>query len=80
MIKLVMVKMIYLKVDLEKVWCYIIKKDKLVQWFYEIDCDLDEKVFFQYYSFYDDKEDCKLMWGDIFEVDLLNKLVYIFMY
>lgn len=78
MTKPVMVKTIYLKADPEKVWRYITKKDKLAQWFHETDRDLDEKASFQYYSFHDDKEDRKLMWGDILEVDPPNKLVHTF--
>ena len=78
MTKPVMVKTIYLKADPEKVWRFITKKEKLAQWFHETDRDLDEKAPFQYYSFHDDKEDRKLMWGDVIEIDPPHKLVHTF--
>lgn len=74
----VMVKTIYLKASLDKVWRHLTDKELLARWFHEVDQDLTDKVSFQYLSFHSDKEDRKLMWGDVLELDPPRKLVHTF--
>lgn len=74
----VMIKTIYLKATPEKVWRHLTDKELLARWFHETDRNLSEKVSFQYLSFDYDKEDRKLMWGDVIEFDPPNKLVHTF--
>ncbi|MDJ0922552.1 MAG: SRPBCC domain-containing protein [Henriciella sp.] len=74
----VMIKTIYLKAAPEKVWRFITSKEKIALWFHEVDRDLTSKTPFQYLSFHDDKEDRKLMWGEVLEVDPPHKLVHTF--
>ena len=61
----VMIKTIYLKATPEKVWRHLTDKELLARWFHETDRDLSDKAAFQYLSFHDDKDDRKLMWGDV---------------
>lgn len=74
----VMVKTIYLKASLDKVWRHLTDKELLARWFHEVDQDLTDKVSFQYLSFHSDKADRKLMWGDVLELDPPRKLVHTF--
>jgi len=74
----VIVKTIYLKATPEKVWRHLTEKDLLARWFHETDRDLDEKASFQYLSFDIDKEDRKLMWGDVLLFEPHKKLVHTF--
>jgi len=74
----VMIKTIYLKATPEKVWRHLTDKELLARWFHETNRNLSEKVSFQYLSFDYDKEDRKLMWGDVIEFDPPNKLVHTF--
>jgi len=74
----VMIKTIYLKANPEKVWRHLTEKELLARWFHETDRDLTEKASFQYLSFHFDKEDRKLMWGDVLVVDPPKKLVHTF--
>mgnify|MGYP001794631527 CR=1 FL=1 len=74
----VMIKTIYLKASPEKVWRHLTDKELLARWFHETDRNLTANASFQYLSFHDDKEDRKLMWGDVLESDPPNKLVHTF--
>lgn len=74
----VMVKTIYLNAKPERVWRYLTEKELLARWFSETDRDLTESASFQYLSFNLEKEDRKLMWGDVLEIDPPNKLVHTF--
>lgn len=74
----VMVKTIYLKATPEKVWRHLTDKELLARWFHETDRDLADKVSFQYLSFHYDKEDRKLMWGEVLECEQNKKLVHTF--
>ena len=74
----VMVKTIYLKATREKVWSHLTDKELLARWFHEIDQDMKDGVSFQYLSFHQDKDDLKLMWGDVLEIDPPQKLVHTF--
>ena len=74
----VMIKTIYLKATPEKVWRHLTERDLLARWFHETDRDLTEGASFQYLSFHLDKDDRKLMWGDVLEVDPPHKLVHTF--
>lgn len=78
MTEAVMVKTIYLQAPPEKVWRHLTDKELLARWFHETDRDLTDKVSFQYLSFHYDKEDRKLMWGDVIELDPPKKLVHTF--
>lgn len=74
----VMVKTIYLKATPEKVWRHLTDKELLARWFHETDRDLAEKASFQYLSFHYDKEDRKLMWGEVLVFERNKKLVHTF--
>lgn len=74
----VMIKTIYLKASPEKVWRHLTEKELLARWFHETNRDLTETVSFEYFSFDIEKEDRKLMWGDVLEVDPPTKLVHTF--
>ncbi|MEO0608698.1 MAG: SRPBCC domain-containing protein [Pseudomonadota bacterium] len=74
----VMIKTIYLKASPEKVWRHLTEKDLLARWFHETDKDLTAGAAFQYLSFDLDKDDRKLMWGDVLEVDAPHRLVHTF--
>ncbi len=74
----VMIKTIYLNATREKVWRHLTEKDLLARWFHETDRDLTANVAFQYLSFHIDKEDRKLMWGDVVEIDPPQRLVHTF--
>lgn len=74
----VMIKTIYLNATREKVWRHLTEKDLLARWFHETDRDLIANVAFQYLSFHIDKEDRKLMWGDVVEIDPPQRLVHTF--
>ena len=74
----VMVKTIYLKATPEKVWRHLTDKEFLARWFHETDRSLAEKVSFQYLSFHYDKDDRKLMWGEVLVFEPNKKLVHTF--
>lgn len=74
----VMIKTIYLKATPEKVWRHLTDKELLARWFHETDRDLSDKAAFQYLSFHDDKDDRKLMWGDVLVFEPPHKLVHTF--
>ncbi|MEL6724591.1 MAG: SRPBCC domain-containing protein [Pseudomonadota bacterium] len=74
----VMIKTIYLRATPEKVWRHLTEKDLLARWFHETDRDLNAGASFQYLSFHLDKEDRKLMWGDVLEIDPPKRLVHTF--
>ncbi|MEO1323953.1 MAG: SRPBCC domain-containing protein [Pseudomonadota bacterium] len=74
----VMIKTIYLKATPEKVWRHLTEKEFLARWFHETDRDLAEKAAFQYLSFHYDKEDRKLMWGEVLVYEPHKKLVHTF--
>ncbi|MEM9570775.1 MAG: SRPBCC domain-containing protein [Pseudomonadota bacterium] len=74
----VMVKTIYLKATPEKVWRHLTDKELLARWFHETDRDLADQVSFQYLSFHYDKEDRKLMWGEVLVFEQNKKLVHTF--
>ena len=74
----VMIKTIYLKASPEKVWRHLTDKDLLARWFHETDRDLALNASFQYLSFHYDKEDRKLMWGEVLEFDPPTRLVQTF--
>lgn len=74
----VMIKTIYLKATPEKVWRHLTEKELLARWFHETDRDLSDKVSFQYFSFHDDQDDRKLMWGDVLAFEPPHKLVHTF--
>ncbi|MEM9181072.1 MAG: SRPBCC domain-containing protein [Pseudomonadota bacterium] len=74
----VMVKTIYLNANPERVWRYLTEKELLARWFSETDRDLTDSASFQYLSFNLEKEDRKLMWGDVLEIDPPKKLVHTF--
>jgi len=74
----VMIKTIYLQAPPEKVWRHLTNKELLARWFHETDRDLKDKVSFQYFSFHYDKDDRKLMWGDVIEFNPPHKLVHTF--
>ncbi len=74
----VLIKTIYLKATPEKVWRHLTDKELLARWFHETNRDLGDKVSFQYLSFHHDKDDRKLMWGDVLTFDPPSKLVHTF--
>ncbi|MCR9271220.1 MAG: SRPBCC family protein [Henriciella sp.] len=74
----VMIKTIYLKASPETVWRHLTEKDLLARWFHETDRDLTAGASFQYLSFDLNKEDRKLMWGEVLESDPPKKLVHTF--
>ncbi len=74
----VMIKTIYLKAKREIVWRHLTEKDLLARWFHETDRDLEAGASFQYLSYDLEKEDRKLMWGDVIEIDPPHKLVHTF--
>ena len=74
----VMIKTIYLKASPEKVWRHQTEIDLLARWFHETDRDLTAGASFQYLSFDLDKDDRKLMWGDVLESDPQHRLVHTF--
>lgn len=74
----VMIKTIYLKAKREIVWRHLTEKDLLARWFHETDRDLGSGVSFQYFSYDLEKEDRKLMWGEVIEIDPPRKLVHTF--
>lgn len=78
MTEAVMVKTIYLNATREKVWSHLTDKELLARWFHEIDRDMKTGVSFQYLSFHQDKDDRKLMWGDVLAFDPPSKLVHTF--
>ncbi len=78
MTKAVMVKTIYLKAAREKVWLHLTDKELLARWFHEIDRDMESQVSFTYLSFHHDRDDRKLMWGEVLEFDPPQKLVHTF--
>ncbi len=74
----VMIKTIYLKAGLDKVWRHLTNQELLARWFHETNKDMAPNASFQYLSFHYDKDDRKLMWGDVLEFDPPNKLVHTF--
>ncbi|MEO1552928.1 MAG: SRPBCC domain-containing protein [Pseudomonadota bacterium] len=74
----VMVKTIYLNASPDKVWRHLTDKELLARWFHEVDRNLTEKVAFEYLSFHYDKDERKLMWGEVLELDPPRKLVHTF--
>jgi len=74
----VMIKTIYLKATPEKVWRHLTDKELLARWFHETNRDLSDKVSFDYLSFHEDKDDRKLMSGDVVTFEPPRKLVHTF--
>lgn len=72
------IKTIYLTAKPEKVWKYLTEKDKLARWFHETSKDLLSETAFEYFSHDEDKDDRKLMWGEVLEVDPPYRLVHTF--
>lgn len=74
----VMIKTIYLKASPEKVWRHLTEKELLARWFHETNKDLTAGAEFEWLSFDQDKDDRKLMWGEVLERDPPHKLVHTF--
>lgn len=74
----VMIKTIYLKASPEKVWRHLTETELLARWFHETSKDLTPGAKFEWLSFDQDKDDRKLMWGEVLESDPPRKLVHTF--
>lgn len=73
------IKTLYLKAPIEKVWAFLTVPEKLARWFHETDRPLDEKgAAFQWYRHDSSAEDRKLMWGRVLECTPPTRLVHTF--
>lgn len=73
------VKTLYLKAPIEKVWAFLTVPEKLARWFHETDRALDERgAQFTWLRHDSAAEDRRLMWGEVIECDPPRLLVHTF--
>jgi len=73
-----MIKTIYLKAPRERVWFYLTDPEKLARWFHEGQGKMVVGGDYALLSEHKDREDPRLCWGRVLEMDKPNRLVYTF--
>lgn len=71
-------KTIFLNTDAETVWTFLTDKDKLAQWFYLADSDLEQGRDYALLGQTDDGASVRKCWGTVVEAKRPEKLVYTF--
>ena len=72
------VKTVFLQADAERVWTFLTNKDKLGEWFFTAEADLEEGAAYVLVEEGDDGTRVRKCWGSVLESVHAKKLVYTF--